>query len=108
MNQYYTRELAKQHAELLNAYANGIIIQWQFKKHNQNGEWHNVIYTPEIPGNLNFDTDMYNWRIKPTPRRFWVVTTKYTGNVVFITLESATDFAEANAGTIIPVIEILN
>lgn len=84
----------------IQAWVDGKIVQWRY---TDSDEW----FTLKDNGIFEIKADT-EWRIKPNPRKFWVVTTKHAGNVAFTTLESATNVAEANNGTIIPVIEILD
>lgn len=63
-----TRERAKVLLPIIQAWAEGKIIQWRFPQspNPKNREWDTITFEP------TFDTTAAEYRVKPEPREFWI------------------------------------
>lgn len=61
-----TKEKAKELLPIIQAFADGRTLQWK-ENESLHPNWINV-----TGNNCNFDVSLYEWRIKPEPREFWL------------------------------------
>lgn len=107
-----TREQAKQLLPVIQAFAEGKEIQWKDLNYT-NSRW----ITIEKSCECNFERAGTSWRIKPTPREFWLMIKTFKDNssekIVCFSLEEAqreVDYELANTvkAEIIHVTEIIS